>query len=144
VTKARFALPGLAALALVVLVAVPAGAQIGEPNTPRVRSGPLPDPFGQQPHPFNDPHPALPWHEPWTGMDPTVRVIEVPARTVVLPMEAAEPGSSPGSVALRQVTLPGYRVTETTRGWVVHAHWGVQPAGSVYYWTWRPTYFVGK
>jgi hypothetical protein len=76
-------------------------------------------------------------------MDPAVRVIEMPARKVVLPMEVAEPGSS-AAVQLREVTLPGYRVTETTGGWVVHGHWGVEPAGSTYYWTWRPTYFVGK
>jgi hypothetical protein len=141
-TMARSALPGLAA-ALVLLLAAPAGAQLGVVNPPTLPPGPAPPPFGSQPHPLNNPHPALPWGGPWMSMG-TLRVIEVPARAVVLPMEAAEPGSPPGAAELRQVTLPGYLVTETTWGWVVHGHWGVQPAGSTYYWTWRPTYFVGK
>jgi hypothetical protein len=143
-TMARWPLRGLAAAALLLLLAVPAGAQLGVPNPPVPPAGPEPPPFGSQPHPFNNPHPALPWAGPWKGIDVPVRVIEVPARTVVLPMVAAEPGSPTGAVELREVTLPGYVVTETTRGWVVHEHWGVEPADSVYRWTWRPTYFVAK
>jgi hypothetical protein len=143
-TMARSALRGLAGAALVLLLSAPAGAQLGRPNPFTLSPGSEAQPFGTEPHPLNNHHPAEPWGAPWMTMDPAVRVIEVPARTVALPMQAAEPGSSPGAVELRQVTLPGYRVTETTRGWIVHAHWGVQPAGNIYYWTWRPTYFVGK
>jgi hypothetical protein len=106
--------------------------------------GQEPRPFGTQPHPFNNPHPALPWAGPWMGIDLPVRVVEMPARTVVLPMDAAQPGSPPSAVQWRAVTLPGYTVTETVRGWVVHEHWGVEPAGEVYHWAWRPTYFVAK
>jgi hypothetical protein len=139
-TTARSALLSLAATALLLLVAAPAGAQIGVPNAPFVAPGPLPEPFGPRPHPFNDPHPV----EPWSPFDRVVRVFQVPARTVVVPMDAAEPATPSAAVEWQQVTLPSYQVTETLKGWLVHNHWGVAPVGNAFYWTWRPTYFVAK
>lgn len=119
-----------------------AQAQIGVPNTPLVPPGqPLPPPFGSQPHPFNDSYPTQPWDRSYVGaFGLPVRDVEVPARTVVVPVQAAS-----GTSAIRQeLTVPGYLVTETTTGYIVHEHWGLQPMGNVYYWTLIPTYFKPK
>jgi hypothetical protein len=142
--RRRAVLSATLAAALGLLLGGPAGAQLGLPNTPQIRGrlDPGAQPFGQSPHPFNDPHPAQPWF--WPGGDRVVRVVEVPPRTVTLPMEAVQPGSLPSAVQWRTVTLPGYRVTETARGWIVDAHWSVEPVGPVYVWTWRPARFVPK
>lgn len=142
--RGLWARPVALAAALSLVLAGPAAAQLGLPNVPQIR-GPLDprtQPFGQDPHPFNDPHPAQPWF--WPGGDRVVRAMEVPPRTLTLPMEAVQPGSLPSTVEWRTVTLPGYRVTETARGWIVDAHWGVERVGSVYVWTWRPARFVPK
>lgn len=137
------------ALAMLVLLGAagsPAHAQIGVPNTPALRPGqPLPEPFGNAPHPFNDSHPA----QPWDRFNPgayglPVGDFEVPPRTVVIPMEVVQPGSLPSTTELQAVTLPGYRVTETTTGFIVHEHWGVRPVGEIYYWTLIPTSFRAK
>lgn len=91
----------------------------------------------------DNPHPAFPWSYP-TALatnQPAVRSFEVPPRTVILPM--VQPDSVP-SITTQLVTLPGYRVTETAAGFIVHGHWGVQPTGAAYAWTWVPTYFKRK
>jgi hypothetical protein len=123
-----------------------AHAQIGVPNTPALPPGqPLPAPFGTAPHPFNDSHPAQPWdrfHVGTVGLP--IGDFEVPARSVVIPIEVVHPGSLPSTAEPREVTLPGYRVTETTTGFIVHEHWGVRPVGNIYQWTLIPTYFRAK
>lgn len=128
---------------LITLAAAPAGAQMGVPNTPVLPPGPSAPPFGNRPSPFNDPYPTQPWNA-LTGAGAVVREFLVPARSVTVPMEVAMPGSLPPVIANRVVTLPGYRVTETTAGFLVHEHWGVEPRGGAYYWTLRPTYFQSR
>jgi hypothetical protein len=92
----------------------------------------------------SNPHPAFPWFYP-TALatnEPTVRSFEVPPRVVTLPM--TQPDFTPSTIMTQEVTLPGYRVTETAAGFIVHGHWGVQPTGAAYAWTWVPTYFKRK
>ena len=93
---------------------------------------------------LNNPHPAFPWHYPPANQAQVLGETETPPRSVVIPMEVAQPGSQPPTVEWQQVTLPGYQVTETTAGFIVHGHWGVRPMGNVYYWRWVPTYFRSK
>jgi hypothetical protein len=59
-------------------------------------------------------------------------------------MEVPQPGSLPPKIERREVILPGYRVTETTTGFIVREHWTVRRIGNAYYWTRRPTYFKSK
>lgn len=132
-------------LLLLLVAAGPAVAQMGVPNTPQLSPGPPAPPFGGAPSPFNDPHPAQPWNSlTATGGGVPVREFVVPSRTVILPMELAMPGGLAPVLAQQTVTIPEYQVTETTLGFVVHEHWGVEPRGSAFYWTWRPTYFQRK
>jgi hypothetical protein len=93
-------------------------------------------PFGTSPHPFNN---VPPW-----APNSILGTYQVPPQTVVLPMETAQPGSLPPIIEVQPVTLPGYTVTETARGYMVHAHWGVRQVGTAYYWTYFPAYFVWK
>jgi|SRR2546422_1785727 len=94
----------------------------------------------------NNPHPAMPWHSPWalSNQGLVLREIEVPSRSVVIPMEVVQPGSLPSTIEWQEVTLPGYRVTEKVNGFTVQGHWEVRPHGSAYYWTWVPTHFRSK
>jgi hypothetical protein len=98
----------------------------------------------------NNPHPAFPWAGfwAWTIVRPygvAIGAFDVPAQAVTLPIAVPQPGSLPSLVELRPVVLPAYRVTETTLGFWVHAHWGVQPAvDGVYVWRWIPAYFAPR
>lgn len=135
----------LALVALALAFAAPALAQLGQPNPGALPGTTLPDPFGNAPHPFNNSHPLQPW-DPWLwgGQGRPIAEHLVPERTVVIPMEVPQAGSLPSFYGPVPVTLPSYRVTETTAGFVIHGHWGVEPRNGVYYWTWRPTNFRGK
>ena len=117
-----------------VLVAVSAEAQLGGVNPTALPPNSTAQPFGRDPHPFNN----LP---PWS---PVVRVLEVSPQLAVLPVEVVQPGSLPPLVEYRQVTLPGYRITEMTGGYVYHAHWGMASTNGVYYLTFFPQRFVPK
>jgi hypothetical protein len=116
-----------------------APAQLGVVNPPALPPGSPATPFGRAPHPFNNAHPA----QPWSAWNPVLGEFVVAARIVVVPMAVASSGAGP-IVAWQTVMLPGYRVTETSSGYIVHEHWGVEPVGDVYYWAWRPTYYVAK
>ncbi|MGH7324158.1 MAG: hypothetical protein ACREJ9_05860 [Candidatus Rokuibacteriota bacterium] len=131
-------------IALVALGGSPAFAQIGVPNPPAVPPNQFINtpPFGTQPHPLNNSHVTQPWDLFHRGL--VVRELHVLPRTVVIPIETAQPGSLPSTIELQQVTLPAYRVTETVGGFIVHDHWEVRPVGNAYYWTFVPTHFRRK
>jgi hypothetical protein len=134
----------LCLIALVTLVGGPAFAQLGVPNPPAVSPEQFATtpPFGARPNPLNNSHVTQPWDFFHTGL--VVRELQVLPRMIVVPMEAAQPGSLPSTLELQQVTLPGFRVTETVAGYIVDEHWEVRAVGSAYYWTFVPTHFRSK
>lgn len=138
----KTALVGASLLASMLVLGVPAvaRAQLGVVNPATLPPGSTTKPFGSDPHPFNNFHPR----QPWSVWDYALSKFVVVARVVVIPMVVIQPGSLPPTIEWRTVTLPGYRVTEMRRGYVVHGHWGVEPAGNAYSWAWRPTYYVPK
>lgn len=98
---------------------------------------------------LNNPHPAFPWAYPWalsaaSSRGLVLRDLEVPPRSMSLPVEVVQPGSLPPTIEWQQVTLPGYRVTEHVNGFTVHGHWTVSLRGNAYYPTWVPTHFRSK
>lgn len=119
--------------------AAPARAQLGVVNPFALPPGSPATPFGKDPHPFNNAHLA----QPWSVWNPAIREFVVPARVLVVPLAVLEAGGWP-AIEWRTVTLPGYRVTETRYGYVVHAHWGVEPVGHAYAWAWRPVNYVAQ
>ena len=123
----------LALAVSLVLVAGTADAQLGNVNPVALPPNSTAQPFGNDPHPFNN-----------SGWAPFIRVIEVPPRLVVLPVEVVQPGSLPPIIAYRQVTLPSYRITELIGGYIYDAHWGMAPTNGVYYPTFYPRRFVPK
>jgi hypothetical protein len=125
--------PLVLAVAL-VLVAGSAEAQLGNVNPTALPPNSTAQPFGNDPHPFNN----VP------GWSPVMRVLDVSAQMVWLPVEVVQPGSLPPLVEYRQVTLPGYRITEMFGGYVYHAHWGMAPTNGVYYPTFFPLRFIPK
>ncbi|MGH7307354.1 MAG: hypothetical protein ACREK6_01525 [Candidatus Rokuibacteriota bacterium] len=135
-------LVGVVVLALLRVLGDPAAvpAQLGVVNPAALPPGSPATPFGRSPHPFNNAHPAQPWSQ-WNRV---VRELVVAPRIVVVPMVVPPSGSWPATVVWQTVMLPAYRVTETSYGYLVHEHWGVEPIGRLYYWAWRPTYYVSK
>ncbi len=138
----KSALVGAVVLAFLLVLCGPAvaPAQLGVVNPTALPPGSPATPFGPSPHPFNNAHPA----QPWSGWNHVVREFVVAARIVIVPMAVASSGAGPPTAVWQTLMLPGYRVTETSYGYTVHEHWGVEPVGSVYYWAWRPTYYVAK
>jgi hypothetical protein len=136
-------LPKTALLILVSLVVlgapVPAWGQLGVVNPFALPPRSPAAPFGQAPHPLNNAHPT----QPWSLWGQVVREHVVGARLVVVPMAVLHGGTWP-AIERQAVMLPAYRVTETPHGYVVHAHWGVEPVGHAYAWAWRPAYYVPK
>lgn len=121
-------------------VAAVAQAQLGVVNPFALSPGSPATPFGADPHPFNNVHPA----QPWSVWNRVLREFVVSPRVVVVPMAVVQSRSLPSTVEWRTVILPGYRVTETNHGYLVHEHWGVEPVGNAYAWVWRPAYSVPK
>lgn len=94
----------------VLLVAWPAQAQLGTLNPFTVKPGTTPKPFGADPHPFNNFHPAQPWSRWNAGHGDIIRYFEVPARTVAVPMMTVPAAESlPPVIEVQAVTIPGYR-----------------------------------
>ncbi len=124
---------------LLLGAAVMAQAQLGVVNPFALPPGVPATPFGKDPHPFNNAYPTQPWSV-WNQM---IREFVVPARVLVVPLAVLGAGSWP-AIEWRTVMLPAYRVTETRYGYVVHAHWGVEPVGHAYAWAWRPVYYLPK
>jgi len=120
--------------ASLVLVAGTAEAQLGNVNPVALPPNSTAQPFGQDPHPFNN----------VAGWAPVLRIIDVPPRTAWLPVEVVQPGSLPPIVEYRTVTLPGQRITVMTTGYLYHAHWGMAPTNGVYYPTFFPQRYVPK
>lgn len=140
VTAVKAVFVSASVVSMLLLGAAPmARAQLGVVNPIALPPGSPATPFGKDPHPFNNVHPA----QPWSVWNPVPREFVVAARVVVVPMAVVQPGSLP-TIEWRTVILPGYRVTETKRGYVVHEHWGVEPVGNAYAWAWRPTYYIAK
>lgn len=140
-------------LFLAVLMLFPiasAEAQLGVPNPttlpPSAPGTAAPKPFGTDPHPFNNSHPMQPWDPSSASIyGAPLRAYDVPAQSVEVPIEVPQPGSLPSIVEPRVVTVPGYRVVETAKGYFVSARWGLQPGSNgVYYWVWMPGYFQPK
>ena len=120
--------------AALLLGASTADAQLGNVNPVALPPNSTAQPFGNDPHPFNN----VP------GWSPVIRVFDVSARMLSLPVEVVQPGSLPPIIEYRSVTLPGYRITETFGGYIYHAHWGMAPTNGVYYPTFFPQRFVPK
>jgi hypothetical protein len=129
---------------LLVLSVSGAEAQLGAPNpaTPDQSQG---LPFGSTPHFLNNPHPGLPWGDASRGpqdFGAVVRQWVVPDRTVTLDVVVPQPGSLPPTLERVTVVIPGYQVTETTRGYVLPARWTVVPGGVTgYQWQLLPGSF---
>ncbi len=119
---------------VLLLLAGSAEAQLGVVNPGALPPTSTAQPFGNDPHPFNN----LP---PWS---PVVRILEVAAQTTWLPVEVVQPGSLPPIIEYRSVTLPGYRITEMVGGYISQAHWGMAPTNGVYYPTFFPPRFIPK
>ena len=120
--------------ASLVLVTGTAEAQLGNVNPVALPPNSTAQPFGQDPHPFNN----------VAGWAPVIRIIDVPPRTAWLLVEVVQPGSLPPIVEYRTVTLPGQRITVMTTGYLYHAHWGMAPTNGVYYPTFFPQRFIPK
>ena len=119
------------ALALVMLPAV-VHAQLGVPNSNTPTSNP---PFGTQPNPLNNPFPTQPWGQPGGTMGTVIREVTIPPQTVEVPMEVSQPGSLPNTIETVAVTIPGYRILETTTGyWVDPRYTLVRGSNGAYYW----------
>lgn len=122
---------------LLVAVAGPAAAQVGVPN-PVIEFPPASvPPFGNQPHPFNNPHPAMPnaglGHSSNYGQ--VLRQLWVPAQPVAIQRYVPAPPGLPAQYETQWVEVPGYWVTETTLGFVYPEHWTlVQANVGVYRW----------
>ena len=109
-----------------------AHAQMGVPNPTTPTNNP---PFGTLPNPLNNPFPTQPWGWPGGMMGTVVREIAVPAYTVEVPMEVPQPGSLPNTIETVAVTIPGYRMIETTTGyWVDPRYTLVRGSSGAYYW----------
>ena len=121
-------------VAALVLVTGTAEAQLGNVNPVALPPNSTAQPFGQDPHPFNN----------VAGWAPVIRIIDVPPRTAWLLVEVVQPGSLPPIVEYRTVTLPGQRITVMTTGYLYHAHWGMAPTNGVYYPTFFPQRFIPK
>lgn len=131
---------GILAVTLWLAVPVVARAQVGNVNPAALSPSSTAVPFGNDPHPFNNFH----MRQPWSVWGYTLREFVVAQRVVVVPMEVAQPGSLPPMIEWQTVTLPGYGVRETTRGFIVQEHWGLETRGNAYYWTWKPTQYRSK
>jgi len=99
--------------------------------------------------PSNNPYPVLPWGDGQIGASTAygspVRTWEVPERSYVLDMMVPQPGSLPATWESVPVTVPGYVVVETTRGYGYPGRWTVvQVAVGGYQWQWVPPAFYPK
>jgi hypothetical protein len=127
-------------------------AQLGQPpsNVPPLPNGPPAANTPPKPNPFpmihrplqppsltvpgtsNNPHSTLPWGDgrlfvPQAGT--LIRYWTVPDSTYTVEMAVAQPGSLPPVIQTRVVTLPGYVVAETTRGYLYPGRWTLTQAG---------------
>jgi len=129
---------GLAvALAALMVLAAPAAAQVGVPNDPATFPPRQVQPFGDQPHPFNNPHPTMPnaglGHSSNYGQ--VLRQFWVPPRPVAIQRYVPTTAGLPTQYETQWVEVPGYWVTETTLGFVYPEHWTlVQANVGVYQW----------
>ena len=128
-------------LLLVMLPAV-VHAQMGVTNPTTPTSNP---PFGTLPNPLNNPFPTQPWSQPGGMMGTVVREVNVPPQTIAVPMEVPQPGSLPNRIETVTVTIPGYRIVETSMGyWVDSRHTLVQGSNGAYYWQGVTGGFISK
>lgn len=99
--------------------------------------------------PHNNPYPVLPWGDGQLGAagvyGAPVRTWEMPERSFVLDLMVPQPGSLPATWESVPVTVPGYVVVETTRGYGYPGRWTVvQVALGGYRWQWVPPAFYPK
>jgi len=134
---------------LLALLPVPAQAQVPVPVAPTA----TPPPTGQnvfpslqniQKFPNDFPHPMMPWdglvRPGLTGQ--VIRYVEVPPQqvTVELPVPSAE--TAPFRLEPQVVTIPGYVVTETAKGYLYPQRWTLEQLNvGVYQWRLRPPEF---
>src|SRR6266404_6412800 len=127
-----------------------ASAQIGQSPSnsppagvappPGTAPPPLPNPFPSYGTPItppsntlrtpaNNPYPVLPWGDGQIGAagvyGAAVRTWEVPEQSYVLDLMVPQPGSLPATWESVPVTVPGYVVVETTRGYGYPGRWTV-------------------
>jgi hypothetical protein len=68
-------------------------------------------------------------------MGTVIREVNVPPQAVEVPMEVPQPGSLPNTIETVTVTIPGYRIVETTTGyWVDPRYTVVRGSNGTYYW----------
>src|SRR5438128_7964989 len=108
------AMKRLVFVAALVLVTGTAEAQLGNVNPVALPPNSTAQPFGKDPHPFNN----VP------GWAPVMRVFDVSARTAWLPVEVVQPGSLSPIVEYRRVTPPGRRRSCITTLALCHRRWG--------------------
>jgi len=147
-----------------------ASAQVGQPPNnsppggvappPGTTPPPLPNPYPSSGTPItppsntlrtpsNNPYPVLPWGDGQLGAagvyGTPVRTWEVPESSFVLDLMVPQPGSLPATWESVPVTVPGYVVVETTRGYGYPGRWAVvQVAVGGYQWQWVPPAFYPK
>ncbi len=146
------------AILLLVGTVGPAAAQVGLPNpqTPTFVIRPVPggpfrvvppgtpfsretNPFTDEPHAFNNPHPML----PNAGLGYAVRQVWMPPRPVVMQVYLPMPEGIPGQYQTMYAEVPGFYVTETTTGVVIPERWVLdEVTGGVYQWRKAPVQFV--
>lgn len=135
-------------LALAVLaVAAPAAAQVGVPNPTVEFPPPNVQPFGTAPHPFNNPHPAMPnaglGHARNYGQ--VLGQFWVPPQPVAVQQYVPAAAGLPARYETQWVEVPGYWVTETTLGFIYPEHWTlVQANVGVYQWVRAASRFQPK
>jgi hypothetical protein len=106
------------------------------PGTPFSRES---NPFTDEPHSLNNPHPML----PNAGLGYAVRQIWMPPRPVVMQVYVPMPEGIPAKYQTMYAEVPGFYVTETTTGVVVPERWVLdQVTGGVYQWRKAPVQFV--
>ena len=124
----------LAACLGVLLMAVGASAQPGNPTNP----GDF----------VNNPHPAMPW-APFsptrTDYGTVVQYIPVPSQQVVVRLPVRLPDGVPPQTRQETVEIPGYYVAETTTGYWYPERWTLHQLNvGVYQWVKLPAEFRKK
>jgi hypothetical protein len=97
------------------------------------------NPFTDEPHALNNPHPML----PNSGLGYAVRQVWMPPQPVVMQVYVPMPEGIPGKYQTMYAQIPGFYVTETTGGILIPERWVLdQVTGGVYQWRRAPEQFV--
>jgi hypothetical protein len=125
-------------------LALPAVA-LGQQSLPPNSAPPIPTP-NNPPTNTSAPHPAMPWW-PYAALDTgePIGYIPVPPQQVTVEVLAPTPESLPARMDQQIVEIPGYLVTETTKGYLLPERWTLDHLNlGVYQWRRLPAEFRKK